>query len=69
MSLSAECEQCEITGLLESHDDHQWDGVLMVIYLLDDGKTAIAILVDPTSQNVDLRIISTIRFHGDEMRW
>ena len=69
MGLSAECEQCEIAGLFESHDDRQGDVVSMVIYILYDGESTIAMLVNPTSQYVDLRIISTIRFHGDEMRW
>jgi hypothetical protein len=69
MGLSAECEQCEITGLFESHDDRQGDVVSMVIYILDDGESTIAMLVNPTSQYVDLRIIATVDFHGDEVRW
>ena len=69
MSLSTECEQGEIAGFFKSNHSYQSNIVSVVIDLLDHGKSAVAILIDPTSQQVDLPVIATLYLHGGEMWW
>ena len=69
MSLSTKCEQGEIAGFFESNHSYQSNIVSVVIDLLDHGKSAVAILIDPTSQQVNLSIISALYLHGGEMWW